>query len=233
MTEPVYADDLVELYHGDARELMPELHGRAGVLITDPPYGTGGGCIGRGGEWSDVAIAGDADTALRDYALELWCATWGDPRPAIVFGSWKQPRPAGVRAVLAWDKGDHVGAGNLGLPWKIDSWEEVYVFGDGFAGHRGPAVLRHNAISPNFVKRDHPTEKPIALMRDLVAKCPPAVILDPFAGAATTLRAAKDLNRRAIGIELEERYIAAAIDRLGQDTLPIDAPAPEALALDL
>jgi site-specific DNA-methyltransferase (adenine-specific) len=65
------------------------------------------------------------------------------------------------------------------------------------------------------------TEKPIELMRELVSLFtdPGELILDPFMGSGTTLRAAKDLGRRAIGIELEEKYCEIAVQRLAQEVL--------------
>lgn len=206
---PYYADDSVTIYHGDALLIRPLA---ADVLVTDPPYGVSGTFVS--GEWGDALIQGDGDLVARDAVME-W---WGD-RPYIVFGSWKVRRPANLKAVLVWDKGNHVGSGDLSFPWKSTSWEEVYIGGQGFAGRRTAGVLRYNAISPNFVRRDHPTEKPIALMRDLIAKCPPGIILDPFMGSGTTLRAAKDLGRKSIGIEIDERYCEAAAKRMGQEAL--------------
>lgn len=225
---PYYSDEWVTLYLGDCREATDWL--AADVLVTDPPYGMRLRS-GRGGAFGTSVVDGDHDAAIRDEALAMWRRprrrgeTWGRNRPALVFGRWSVPRPEGTRMVLTWEKGEHVGMGDLSLPWKPNT-EEIYVLGSGFTGHRGSSVLRYLAVAGTVGQagrgtRHHPTEKPVDLMRDLILKCPPGVIADPFAGSGTTLRAAKDLGRRAIGIEKDERYCEAAARRLGQGVLEL------------
>jgi hypothetical protein len=216
---PYYSDDFVTLYHGDCREVTAWLD--ADVLATDPPYGiahrSGGGPRGEA-SWRNSTIANDCDTAVRDDVLTLW----GD-RPAIVFGSWRRSRPDRTRALLIWDKGLAAGMGDLTIPWKPNH-EEVYVIGEGFHGARDSGVLTgHNIISWESSGRSHPHEKPLSLMVSLLGKCPDGVVADPFAGSGTTLVATKFMGRRAIGIELEERYCETAARRLAQDTIPFVA----------
>lgn len=216
MTEPYYEDDLVTLYHGDCREVTAWLE--ADVLVTDPPYGVSH-LSGWGRDlWGTVAeysqrIAQDQDLAARDFAL----TAWGD-RPALVFGSWKRERPTGTRALLVWDKGEAAGMGDLSIPWKPNH-EEIYVLGTGFTGARTTGVLR--AYTPGRISmgRVHPTEKPVSIMGELVRKCPPGVVADPFSGSGSTLVAAKAEGRSTIGVELDERYCEIAAKRLAQDTL--------------
>ncbi|MGH9252244.1 MAG: DNA methyltransferase, partial [Acidimicrobiales bacterium] len=94
-----------------------------------------------------------------------------------------------------------------------------------FVGRRRSSVLRHLAIAgtvgrADWETRHHPVEKPVGLMRHLIFHCPPlAEVVDPFMGSGTTLRAAKDCGRRAIGVEIEERYCEIAARRLGQEVL--------------
>jgi DNA modification methylase len=211
--EPYYEDESVVLYLGDCRAILPALPVEGSVLVTDPPYGISHASNRPGAPRRGRQIDNDESTAVRDEVLR----EWGD-RPAVVFGSCKAlAPPLNLRATLVWDKGGHVGMGDLGLPWK-QNWEHIYVSGPGFVGRRSSGVLRFNALAPWAGEYSHPHEKPIELLRELVSKCAPlATVFDPFAGSGTTLRAAKDLGRRAIGIEIEERYCEIAAKRCAQE----------------
>lgn len=228
VSTPYYEDDLVQLYHGDCREVTAWLE--ADVLVTDPPYGMGYESHAakkyaqraRSGSIT-ITVTGDKTTELRDGMLERW----GDDRPALVFGTWRVYKPLGVLTTLVWDKGDSPGMGQLDVPWG-NSHEEVYVLGavGGESGWRRGAsgrmasVIRVNGLASRHPDRNgHPTPKPVGLLERLILECPPGVIADPFAGSGTTLLAAKNLGRRAIGVELEERYCEIAAKRLAQDTL--------------
>lgn len=202
-----YQDDHVTLYHGDAltehREWLD-----ADVLVTDPPYGMSYNSNRVKGR-EKQPVANDQDTRVRDAALEAW----GD-QPAISFGKWNVPRPSRVRARLIWSKGEDPGMGDLSFPWG-NSDEEVYVQGTGFRGKRGANVIV--CPKPPVGNRDaHPTPKPVPLMEALIEKCPPGVVADPFAGSGATLIAARNLGRKAIGVELEERYCEIVAKRLSQ-----------------
>lgn len=217
MSAPYYADDHVTLYHGDALDLdFDAWWTEADVLVTDPPYGID---YRSGSRRVALArsIAGDADTSVRDRALGFWEQTPG--RPALVFGTWRRPRPALTRALLVWDTKGALGMGDLSLPWK-PSHQEVYVLGSGFTGRRDSDVITCAPVqSLGYNGREHPHEKPVDLLMRLLDKCPPGVVADPFAGAGSTLVAAKRLGRKAIGVELEERYCEIIAKRLAQDVL--------------
>lgn len=215
MSAPYYADDQVTLYHGDCLGRLEWLE--ADVLVTDPPYGMS--YVSNSSRYGSTdPIAGDADAGLRDAVLGRW-----GPRPALVFGTWRVDRPWAARALIVWDKGDSPGMGDLSLPWG-PSHEEVYVLGDGWTGRRGGSVIRNNTLPPaSSYRPDHPTPKPVALMERLLERCPPGVIADPFSGSGSTLVAARNLGRKAIGVELEERYCEIIAKRLAQDVLDFGA----------
>ncbi|OFK27207.1 DNA methyltransferase [Corynebacterium sp. HMSC062E11] len=215
---PYYQDDYVTLYHADCLQHLDMLD-QADVMVTDPPYGvdyTGFG--GRRGEpkrnSGRISINGDSSLLVRDTVLQAWS------KPAIVFGSWRQPRPLNTRHRLIWSKGTDPGMGDLTLPWG-NSDEEIYVIGKGFIGVRGPNILIYPK-PPSSNRPDHPTPKPVPLMEKLIIACPEHwVIVDPFAGSGSTLRAAKNLGRKAIGFEIEEKYCEITAQRCAQETLGI------------
>lgn len=215
-----YEDEHVTLFHGDCLKLADVWTG-ADVLVTDPPYGMGyTGFGGRKGEprrlTGPLNIAGDSDLAARDAVL----TAWGN-RPAIVFGRWTHPRPAGTRARLIWDKRGGPGMGDLKMPWG-NGEEEIYILGNGFAGARRSNVISSQTLMSGDANRpDHPTPKPVGLMEHLISYSPPGVVADPFAGSGATLVAARNLGRRAIGVELEERYCEIIAKRLAQGALDL------------
>lgn len=212
-----YQDDHVTVYHGDClaehREWLD-----ADVLVTDPPYGMAYES-NRNRDKRNVKVgrpvAGDSTTEARDSALESWGG-----RPAIVFGKWTQPRPQGTKARLIWDKRVQ-GTGDLSIPWGPAD-EEIYVLGSGWVGVRGPNILSVQMLMSGDRNRpDHPTPKPIPLMERLIEKCPPGVVADPFAGSGATLLAARNLGRKCVGVELEERYCEVIAKRLSQGALDL------------
>jgi hypothetical protein len=220
-SRPYYEADGIQIWHGDCRHIDAwDITG--GVMVTDPPYGMafesnmhGPALETRQTEHRPVSIVGDSTTDVRDTILDRWA-----PRPALVFGTWKCERPTGVRHVMTWVKGDHLGMGDLTIPWKPNT-EEVYVIGSGFVGRRDTSALNYPGPVTWATKgRTHPHEKPVALMSALIAKCPPlATVVDPFMGSGSTLVAAQRAGRSAIGVELDERYCEIAVRRLAQRSL--------------
>ena len=222
MSGPYYQDDLVTLYHGDCLEITEWL--AADVLVTDPPYGidwlTRGTYGPRGYTGKAVetkhAIRGDDGVHGRDAAIKLW-----GNGPRIVFGSWRIPRPDPVDHRLIWHK-----AGSPPGPLRaafMSQDEEIYITGSGFLKTSPPlrSVIKTNEHRPSEVVRvGHPTPKPVGLMEILIATTTGSVA-DPFAGSGATLIAARNLGRRSIGVELEERYCELIAKRLSQQAFDL------------
>ena len=217
--KPYYQDHLVTLFHGDCLEVTDWLE--ADVLVTDPPYGIAWEAgslndkknIRRASEQS---IASDENSNIRDKALSLW-----GNRLGIVFGTWKITRPERTTNVLIWHKANKQ-PGVLTHPF-YSNHEEIYTLGTGFVGKPMHSVIttsEHRGMQPRLT--GHPTPKPIGLMEILIQKCPDGTIADPFAGSGATLIAARNLGRKAIGVELEEKYCELIASRLSQQVFDLE-----------
>ncbi len=219
---PYWTDGQVSLYLGDCRKVTEWL--AADVLVTDPPYGRGwkqGDSEAKYGRVADShpGIVGDEDLTLRTAAL----AAWGS-RPSLVFGDLLLPSPAGTRQVLIYQKGLIAGTKGAFAGFRRDA-EAIYVVGPWRAGLNGRSSVIASHAKGNRVQfhYQHPHAKPVDVMETLIAACPAGVIADPFAGSGSTLVAARNQGRRAIGVELEERYCEVAARRLSQLAM-ISAP---------
>lgn len=211
-----YSDEAVAIAHGDCREILPQLTTPVDLVLTDPPYGIryASNRIGptTTAGWMNTIITGDDSTFLRDWTLDRF-TEWA------CFGSLKTPPPNGTRETLIWDKGPASGMGDLSFPWKV-SFELIHFAGSGWRGSRDEGVIKgYEIVTRASMGRCHPNEKPVSLLRYLITKHVGETILDPFAGSGTTGRAAKDLRRKAILIEIEEKYCAIAAKRMSQMVL--------------
>jgi site-specific DNA-methyltransferase (adenine-specific) len=221
MASPYYADDLVTLYHGDCREEPEWLH--ADVLVTDPPYGIGWkrGVNHARASKSHAGIQGDADTGTRDAALALW-----GERPAVVFGSFYAPQPANVRHFAVYRKPPDAGAVGSTTGFRRDV-EPIFLTGAWplravqFSSLIESGARNVGNPSGLAARYGHPHAKPVDVLETLIAACPPGIIADPFAGAGSTLVAARNLGRRAVGVEIDEAYCERAARRLSQGVLDV------------
>lgn len=229
MTAKVYyQDDLVTLYHGDNTTSTEWL--TADLLVTDPPYGMGYRA-GSGLKAADrVTIAGDDTLDVRDHVVDQWLNAHPDSPHMILFGRPGIPSPRTTFHHLVWDKGDSPGLGATTHPFG-HSHEEIYLAGTPWARpdgiKRAPSVIRTRELISGAhglaVRTGHPTPKPIALMEILIRTLPPGTIADPFAGSGSTLIAARNLGRHAIGVELEEHYCETTARRLSEQVLDLNS----------
>ena len=200
--KPYYEDGSVTIYHGDARDFLDL---RVDVLVTDPPYGIG--FAGQPTKWQRRAGQTPEDWDAEPFddvdALLLTAPV------ACIWGGNYYTLPAS-RGWLAWIKPD--------APPSMGSVELAWTNLNRNARHIICSIGATNAE-----RVGHPTQKPLAVMRWTVAGMPLGTILDPFMGSGTTLVAAKDLGRKAIGIEIEERYCEIAARRCQQEVLGLTA----------
>jgi len=211
MIEPYYHDEKygITIYNADCREVLPQLE-PVDLVLTDPPYGIGehGGNSSRsklanargygGSEW---------DNETKDSEVEMSVSI---ARNAIVFGG-NYYNLGKSSCWLVWDKDN--GANDFAdceLAWT-NLKKAVRKF-----KWRSQGMLQELG-GANKETRHHPTQKPLALMKWCIKEAgEPQTIIDPFMGSGTTLVAAKQLGRKAIGIEIEEKYCEIAVERLRQ-----------------
>lgn len=212
--KPYYQDSAVTIYHGDCREIIDSL-APFEIVVTDPPYGMN--YYSRYYKYGNPhrKLAGDFSYPV-DVVEKLLQAR----RCVYLFCRWDNltelPLPT---SCIVWVK-NNWSAGDLkhayGRMW------EACLFYPGFDHKfiRRPSDVIHCDRVPS-AKLLHPTEKPTSLISQLIGCNVGDPIFDPFMGSGTTLRAAKDLNRKAIGIEIDEKYCEIAAKRMAQEVLEL------------
>lgn len=242
---PYYSDDLVTLYLGDCREILPVLGIGADCIVADPPYAETSLAWDRWPDgWLDVVA-----TVTRS----LWC--FGSMRMflerAAEFAAarWKLSQD------VIWEKANGTGFATDRFKrvhetvthWYRGGWRDihhdtprtVYTGPDKHARARHSRTPHTGEIGGHHYEDDgtrlarsvqcfrsvrgglHPTEKPVKLLNPLISyACPPrGLVVDPFAGSGSTLDAARASGRRAIGVEISEEYCQRAARRLSQGVL--------------
>lgn len=246
--KPYFTDGTVELYHGDFREIAPDLQYLYDLVIADPPYGETSLEWDR---WPDKWPAFIADIAssmwlfgsmrmFMEHSEEIW-PYWNLSQDIV----WEKHNGTGFatdRFKRVHETAIHLYRGAWGsihhdTPRRAYNGPDKHVrarntrtphTGDIGVGSRydddGTRLARSVIKVPSVRGGIHPTEKPISVLEDLVHYgCPiGGVVLDPFAGSGSTLVAARNLGRRAIGIELREDQCEATANRLSQGVLDFE-----------
>ena len=201
-----YQDDYAVIYHGDAREIVPLLD-PVDLVLTDPPYGilseAGSSATRRFNKNRDSGVmAWDVAISKADCDMLKGISTfqmiWGGNHFDLgTTCGW-----------LVWDKqNDKRNFGECEFCWTNMKF--------------APRIHRERCINIDG-QREHPTQKPLRLMEWCIGFAPKSeTILDPYCGSGTTLVAAKNFGRRAIGIEISEKYAAISAKRLSQEVLPL------------
>ena len=213
--KPYYQDDSCVIWHGDCREILPGLD-PVDLVLTDPPYGVALGIKPRAGKMSRHGNAGYTQTDDTPEFVKSVCVPVIETcrgiaaRVMLTPGSANMllyPKPDAVWCMY-WPNGAGIGK------WRaFTCWQPLFCY--------GPCPSYKGCYPDTFVSKDsavkngHPCPKPVSSMIAILRRMEPHTILDPFMGSGTTLLAAKQLGRRAIGIEIEERYCEIAAGRLG------------------
>ncbi len=234
----------VELRHGDALLLLGEVKTESvDLVLTDPPYSSGGMFRGdRAGpstnakyvQTGTIAHRGDFDGDSRDQRgflawASLWLAeSWRVTKPGgscLIFTDWRQlPTMTDAiqaggwlwRGVVVWDKT------NIARPRSGFSARAEYIVWGTRGAYDADIYLQGviSAAAPRGDERRHMTEKPIGLLEQLIEICPAGgLVLDPFAGSGSTLDAARNRGRHALGFELNDEHLETAGFRLAQTSL--------------
>ena len=218
--KPYYESGGITIYHGDCREILPSL-APVDLVLTDPPYGI---ALDTDNSRFSVGTKGNMAKGGNGIGSANGAPVIGDDTPfdpsfllgygsyQIVWGWHNFPDKLPRGTCLVWIKRNDAAFGSF-LSDAETAWMS-----------KGHGVYCRRDLSNNAIanERAHPTQKPIPLMTWCLGFFPSAAtVLDPFMGSGTTLVAAKNLGRNAIGIEIEERYCEIAAERLSQEVLAL------------
>lgn len=200
------------LYLGDWREVVPQEQG-FDLLCTDPPYGI----LNLAGEGSTSAIrksprqqgSGTLKNRLLNVSNVEWDVAPDDAvfdrlraisKQQIIWGGNYFPLPP-ARGMLVWDKEQ---------PWANFSQAEL-----AWTNLQRPAALYRESATRGTPDKQHPTQKPLSLMKWCLSLAPNAVsIFDPYMGSGTTGVAAVQMDRDFVGAELSPAYFDIACRRI-------------------
>ncbi len=206
-----YQDDAVYIIHGDCREILPSLE-KVDLVLTDPPYGIGVNKMQLGNRKTETFYSGDWDSHSPDSDTIAMLMKAGCEQ--IVFGGNYMNNLPISRGWVVWDKNNGASSfadGELiwtsyDIPLRI---KKVHWVGSAPKWEDTKAKV-------------HPTQKPVSLIEYLINIRLVETILDPFLGSGTTAYCAKKLNRKCIGIEIEEKYCEIAAKRCSQSVMRLD-----------
>lgn len=215
--KPYYEDDFATIYHGDCREILPNIDpSSVALILTDPPYGIG---VRTSYKSAGRGISTARHTWVpRDHPPVVGDTEHFDPRHLLRFGrcvifganNFASLLPDS-QSWLVWNRESDSATADAELAWT-NLGGTVRAFSHLWDGYR-----RASEIGQHY----HPTQKPVALMAWIIGRATRRgdLVLDPYMGSGPVGRAAKDAGRRYIGIELEERYCELAAKRLAQEVL--------------
>jgi DNA modification methylase len=211
---PYYDHAGITIYNSDCRDILPFLD-PVDLVLTDPPYNAKN--IGPNKRVYEGSIM-----CLPEDEYRQFCLSWFSLVQAtnIIFtpgisNICAYPQPYWV---LCWHKPAAVSFNRMG---GYNAWEPVFVYGKPFKRLPQDYIYANTLKFTKGPEKNHPCPKPLSLWNYLLSLTEAQTVLDPFLGSGTTLITAKQLGRKAIGIEIEERYCQIAAERLRQEVLPL------------
>jgi len=227
LPKPYYQDSAVTIYHGDSREIIPLLDQRFDLTLSDPPYGINGGQGGtsrlraRGAYEGVFSVDDDTPEFIVTVAAPIISMCIGISRSVIITPGNKNfccyPQPVSFGCL--WQPS----AGGAQRHVWADS-QPIFYYGESpTQGVSLSACSFENRINDE-TDNGHPCPKPYKIWLRLLTKGLgdwTGPVLDPFLGSGTTLRCAKDIGRKAVGIEINEAYCEIAARRMGQEVLDL------------
>jgi len=236
MIKPYYEDSWVQIFLGDCREILPQLKDKSvDLVLTDPPYGIGVSSSNKGGdggrkarERNRLVCYDDSPSNLQQLIAQFIPATRALSNCVVVC--------AGIKTLMYYPQPDWIVAWiyenkNLFSPYGFNNWTPLLCYGkDPFQQARrgnAPLAVKTDVIIDNTPpeQNGHPTPKPTSFISKAIQRFSVNegdLILDPFLGSGTTLVCAKKLGRKAIGIEIEEKYCRIAVERLRQSVMKLE-----------
>ena len=222
MLKPYYQDDAITIFHADCRSILPQLErGSVDLVLTDPPYGISyeSGHYKGINPWGSIS----GDDSWPEDVLQMCriIARVG----VLAFCRWDVKHKQKPDSLIVWVKNSWT-AGDLeheyARSWEAIAWWKGPLHQ--WAATRPSDVILNSRVAPTALH--HPTEKPVELLEKLIQQHKRSTVLDPFMGSGSTLRAAKNLGLKAVGVEIEERYCEIAALRMKQEVLQ-HAPAAD------
>ena len=213
-----YQDEMGMLFHGDCMNLLKEIDDNCvDLVVTDPPYGIDLTPQRENGKFKNTKVINDDNlTWLPNFVEEIYRIS---KNVVCVFCGWQNidkfkiefEKKFVVKNILVWNK-DWFGMGNNYRP----NYELILLCcktNIKTKSNNKSNILTYRRLSPN--KLLHSCEKPIPLLKDLIYELSEEedVIFDPFMGSGSTCLACKELNRRFIGCELDDKYFEVAKSR--------------------
>lgn len=203
MKQPFYQDEFITIFHGDCRHILPHL-GNFDLLLTDPPYGIT--FAGQPTKWQ--RRAGQKAEEWDNDTVEEWVLLLARQlcRTAIIWGGNYYSLPPS-RCWLSWFKPD--------APPSMGNVEYAWTNMD-----KNSRQISQSIGATNSERLGHPTQKPLRVIEWALAQAEDIeTIVDPYGGSGTTGRAAKNMGKKCVLIEREEKYCEMAAKRMAQEVL--------------